>query len=355
MAVIAMIPAHNEAGSIVAALQSLGQQTLRIQRVVVVADNCSDATEELALQQGAEVFCTKDNHLKKAGALNQAIGWLNDQLADEDFLLIMDADTIVSADFVAVSLRTLATESSAGGVSSIFVGRQSDSVLGRLQAMEYFRYQREITRHGNQAFVMSGTASLFKVSALRAVKVARDGVILPRGEGYYDSYSLTEDNEITLALKTLGYTCPAPGVKSITDVMETPRQLYHQRHRWYLGALRNIWAYGFRMPWYLRWTYWRQQAGLVASLLVTLLMTVAICLSIYAATLGWWVFAPIWLVPSGVLLLERLWTVWPMGAKERLIAALLLPEMVYSLYLTLIFGLALKDFARGHKGRWQTT
>ena len=42
-------------------------------RVVVVADNCTRRTAEIAREHGADVFTTIGNTEKKAGALNQAL------------------------------------------------------------------------------------------------------------------------------------------------------------------------------------------------------------------------------------------------------------------------------------------
>ena len=41
--------------------------------MVVVADNCTDDTADIARKNGAEVFTTVGNTEKKAGALNQAL------------------------------------------------------------------------------------------------------------------------------------------------------------------------------------------------------------------------------------------------------------------------------------------
>jgi cellulose synthase/poly-beta-1,6-N-acetylglucosamine synthase-like glycosyltransferase len=351
--VAVLIPAHNEAEVITEAINSLWHQQRIPQRVVVVADNCTDATAELAVAAGAEVFGTAGNVHKKAGALNQALEQLMPDLADDDAVLIMDADTTVSAEFIDSALNVLSTDPQAGGVSSVFVGRETGTIIGELQRMEFYRYRREIRRFGNQAFVMSGTASLFRVGALRAVRAARNGQILPEGDGYYDVYSLTEDNELTFALKTLDYSCPAPGAISVTDVMETSANLYRQRHRWYLGALRNLQNYGLRMPPHLRWIYWSQQLGLAVSVLSILLMATMLTLS-FVLRLGW-ELTPIWMVPTAILLVERLATVWAMGWKQRIIAALLIPEMVYALVLIATFASAAKDFLLGRKGAWHPT
>src|SRR5713226_1218267 len=71
--VLVVIPAHNEAASIGATLLSLRQQTRPPDEMLVVCDNCTDNTAEIAASCGARVFVTAGNTGRKAGALNQAL------------------------------------------------------------------------------------------------------------------------------------------------------------------------------------------------------------------------------------------------------------------------------------------
>jgi cellulose synthase/poly-beta-1,6-N-acetylglucosamine synthase-like glycosyltransferase len=349
--VACVIPAHNEADWIVASLSSVTAQTRRPDRIVVVADNCTDDTAQLAAGH-AEVITTVGNRQKKAGALNQALDAVLAGLADDDCVLVMDADTTIESGFVAEAERLLERNPRIGGVSSTFVGRDTDNLLGLVQAMEYFRYRRQIRRNGRRAFVLSGTASVIRVGALRRVKAERGHRLPHGGGGYYDVASLTEDNELTFALLLLGYQCVAPQLISTTDVMPNVTKLYRQRHRWYLGALRNIREYGRRMPWHMRFIYWRQQFGLALALLLiaAFLILVASVPDRVAYLYG------VWTIPAVVLLaVERVVTVWPMGWRARLVALALLPEQTYAAVLTFTFGAALKDFFRGHEGAWHAT
>src|SRR3954471_11613413 len=68
-----LVPAHNETLTIGATLESLWGQARPPERVVVVADNCTDDTADVARRGGAEILTTVGNHEKKAGALNQAL------------------------------------------------------------------------------------------------------------------------------------------------------------------------------------------------------------------------------------------------------------------------------------------
>ena len=54
--IIALVPAHNEGRNLPVTLPALMQQTRPPDRIIVVADNCSDDTVEVARSLGAEVF-----------------------------------------------------------------------------------------------------------------------------------------------------------------------------------------------------------------------------------------------------------------------------------------------------------
>ena len=351
--IVALIPAWNEEESIAGTIESLLDQSVRPDRIVVVVNNTTDDTAEVAVKAGAEVIIMDNNVHKKAGALNYGLSILEKYFDRNAAVLVMDADTKVDRDFIKVAVETMDRSVLIGGVSSIFVGRQAKSVLGRMQEMEYFRYRREIHRRGDRAFVLSGTASLIRWSALQRIRWERArGKLLPKGESYYDVVSLTEDNELTLALLSLGYQCPAPGVVSITDVMDDAKSLYYQRKRWYLGAIDNLWNYGRKLPWFLRSTYWRQQVGLVFAIVTTAIIWLAFFFAAFIGALGFsWFFA----VLLGLHLFERTITVWDMGWRYRLISLSYIPELSYSLLLLGIYICSVVDRCRGRSGSWQHT
>jgi hypothetical protein len=103
--VTVLIPAHNEEASLPATLRSLRSQSHRPERVVVVADNCTDRTVALARRAGVEVVESVDNTDKKAGALNQALRVLLPDLGDNDVVMVMDADTVLDDGFLEAAVR----------------------------------------------------------------------------------------------------------------------------------------------------------------------------------------------------------------------------------------------------------
>ena len=67
------MPAHDEEAVLGRTLDSLASQTRRPDRVLVIADNCTDGTVDVARAHGVEVVETVGNTEKKAGALNQQL------------------------------------------------------------------------------------------------------------------------------------------------------------------------------------------------------------------------------------------------------------------------------------------
>src|SRR5690606_14034022 len=145
-------------------------------------------------------------------------------------------------------------------VGGLFHGEEGHGLIGQFQRNEYTRYQREISRRDGRVFVLTGTASVFRASALREVAATR-GSVLPGTPGeVYDTAALTEDNELTIALKTLGALTTSPqDCTVVTELMPNWKMLWAQRLRWQRGALENLGAYGVTAQ---TSRYWAQQIGI---------------------------------------------------------------------------------------------
>lgn len=199
-----LIPAHNEEVSIGATLDSLFSQSPPPDRVIVVADNCTDGTERIAASRGIEVIASLNNTDKKAGALNQALAKVLPSQGDNDIVMIMDADTQLDAGFLAAAVSRFADDRALMAVGGSFYGEPGHGLIGQFQRNEYVRYSREMKRRRGRVFILTGTASLFRPIGLRSVAANR-GKSLPGIPGdVYDTAALTEDNELTIALKSLG-------------------------------------------------------------------------------------------------------------------------------------------------------
>src|SRR5262252_6431115 len=66
-ALAVLIPAHDEAGGIAATIRAVIAQLRPCDRLLVVADNCSDDTASVAMSLGAEVIERRDPSLRGKG------------------------------------------------------------------------------------------------------------------------------------------------------------------------------------------------------------------------------------------------------------------------------------------------
>jgi cellulose synthase/poly-beta-1,6-N-acetylglucosamine synthase-like glycosyltransferase len=100
-----LIPAHNEELNLGAVVEGLGKLDYPAERftVVVIADNCTDKTADIAREQGAEVLERSNQELRGKG---YALEWaLSPLLADPrrfDAFVILDADSFLSPSFLQV-------------------------------------------------------------------------------------------------------------------------------------------------------------------------------------------------------------------------------------------------------------
>ncbi len=346
---IALIPAHNEQDRIADAIDGLCAQVRCPDLIVVVADNCSDATAERARGRGARVFHTIDNAHKKAGALNQAIAWLLPHLDERDLVLVQDADTVLSPIFVDTAVRAFARR--VGAVGGIFYGEPGGGFLGMLQRMEFHRYAWEINRAGGKAVVLTGTATMFRARVLHEVREARRSGRIGGGASFYSLASLTEDDEMTKAIKTLGYRTMSPaGCAVTTEVMTSLPKLWHQRMRWQRGALENLRDYG--------WTrvtarYFLQQImlgfGAVSFLVYLVFLTLSLVFD------GTPHLAPFWLAIGAIFMVEKVVSVRAAGPRAVLVALAMIPEMLYDLFQHAIYFASLWGLLARREEKWVAT
>lgn len=346
---IALIPAHNEQERIGAAIEGLWRQARRPDLVVVVADNCTDATAEIAVQHGAQVFPTEGNTHKKAGALNQAMEWVLPSLDDCDLLLVQDADTILAPVFLETAIGTFGDK--VGAVGGVFYGEEGGGLLGLLQRMEFHRYAWEIGRSGGKAQVLTGTGTVFRARVLREIRAARLARRIGGGTGYYSLASLTEDDEITKAIKTLGYRTLSPaGCAVTTEIMTTLPKLWHQRLRWQRGALENLRDYGFTR---VTARYFLQQfmLGFGAVSFLIYLAFMSLTLTLY----GWTGLSPFWTAIGLIFVIEKVVSVRRAGPRAVLTALLMVPEMLYDLFQHAVYFASLWGLVRRSEEKWVAT
>ncbi len=361
-----LIPAHNEEDQIAAVIASVRNQTRPADEIVVIADNCADRAVPLARALGVTVVETQGNKHKKAGALNQVLNSILPQASDQDRILVMDADSYLDADFVAVASAWLTGDGSKifGGIGGTFRGRRDGQRPARgirrllrwwvetVQCNEYARYGRDVNRKSGRVLVLTGTATLFNGAALRTVVAARRAGRLPCANPgaaeVYDTNVLTEDNELTLALLHLGWKVRSPrGCTLSTEVMPTWRDLYLQRLRWKRGAMENLGQYGLTK---VTAKYWGYQILTFLGVLVTSAYLGSIALGLILDRSIQ--LRPLWLGITLIFMAERAVTVRARGWRQMLLALALIPEMAFDGFLQATHAKALADSLLGRSRHW---
>jgi cellulose synthase/poly-beta-1,6-N-acetylglucosamine synthase-like glycosyltransferase len=343
-----LIPAHNEESLIAATINSLLKQDRRPDRIIVVADNCTDKTIEIARTFDVEIFESKGNHDKKAGALNQALAGLLPTMGENDTVMIMDADTVLRQGFLSNAAKHFTEDRGLSAIGGLFFGENRKGLLAQIQKNEYTRYSREINRRKGRVFVLTGTASIFRARALKTVAEQR-GQLLPGINGQvYDTHALTEDNELTVALKSLGALMYSPNECMVeTELMPDIRSLWRQRLRWERGAMENIATYGITST---TARYWSQQLGLAYS--VFALWTYYLLIFIQLVSSNTWVWYPFWIFTALVFVAEKVWTVRKGGKWAMLLGATLFIELLYDTFLGIIFVKGALDMALRRQAHW---
>ena len=230
LAIGIVVPAHNESGNIARAVRSLlkaDRSGIRL-TVVVVADNCSDNTAEVAAQAGARVLARfNDKERGKGYALDYAFRKLMQE--DFDAFIVVDADSEISANFL-----TAIGDAFRGGADAAqcryMVRNSGDSVRTRLMNVALFGFN-VLRPRGRDWLGLSagiyGNGFALSANTLRAVP--------------YTAASVVEDLEYHLALVRAGLRVQF--VDSATVYGDMPvagAGVKTQRARWEGGRLRMM-------------------------------------------------------------------------------------------------------------------
>lgn len=339
---IALVPAYNEEAGIAQTIESLLNQTRRPDLVVVVANNCTDRTVEIARTYPVQVVDMWRNPDKKAGAMNFA--W-EQYAAGHDFVFTMDADTELAPDAIEHLVADLEADRGLGAVCARYWAKPGEGLVWRLQRLEYARFDDTRDLRGWKVQVASGAAVMYRNEALR--QVCRDlGRSTP-----WDGTSLIEDYALTLDLKTVGWRVAASSTAHVhTDTPATFSELWHQRLRWCRGGIDEVRKRG--------WTpATRRDIGAYGFFGFSTLMRVlfVVFLVLLLVNDGSWRFALVGLIPLAVMFLERVTSFMRLSGKswrDWSVVVVVLVEDAYGLFLEACTFKAIYNSLRTRRQAW---
>ena len=233
-----LMPAHDEAAGISSAIGALLPQLRKNDRLIVIADNCSDDTAAVARASGAEVTVRVDPVLRGKGyALDHGIRHLS--AAPPDAVVIVDADCVVAAD--ALELLRHACLSRHRPVQALYLMRaRTDASLRQRMAAFAWRVRNEVRPSGWHRLglpcQLMGTGMAFPWPLIATASLA--------------SGSIVEDMQLGIDLAVAGSAptfCPLALVTSTFP--ESSEGTLAQRTRWEHGHLGMIAAHGLPLLW----------------------------------------------------------------------------------------------------------
>lgn len=223
-----LVPAHDEErliASTVASMRALDYPKDRY-AIHVVADNCTDATAAVASAAGAEVHerCSPDNP-GKGPALNWLLRRLRERGERHDAVVVVDADSTLSADFLRVMDEHLTRGDRV--VQAYYATRDPGSAPAvglRYAALAMRHYVRPLGRTG-----IGGSCGLYGNGMVFAADLLEQRAW---------SAHLTEDIELQLELLLDGQTVAfAPDAIVEAEMPATAAAARSQNERWERGRI----------------------------------------------------------------------------------------------------------------------
>jgi len=312
--VTVLVPAHNEEVVIGSTLEKLTPALKKQDRLVVVADNCNDATAEIARAMGATVIERHDIERKGKGyALDYGLQFIESD--PPDVVVIIDADCTVYEDAIAqLTQRAIALMRPIQ--ATYLMVRPKNSQSSKDFISQFSIIVKNLVRPRGTARLglpcsLLGTGMAFPWSVIRACDLAND--------------HLVEDLKLGLDLTIAGHTpvfCPEAKVTGYL-----PQQLQaakSQRTRWEHGHFQNMQTY---VPILLKEAVKQKRFDLLVSvldlcvpplaLLVViwlLLMTVSLLFAIFTTS---WIPAAI-VATAGFCFLMAIFIAWGKFARQDL-------------------------------------
>jgi len=274
-----LIPAHNEGVNLIPTLKSAGSQLSAGDRILVVADNCTDDTASIARSHGVEVVERSDPNCRGKG---YALAFGRKALRNDppDVVVVLDADCTLGPDaLLRLSTEAVATQRPAQAAYRMVAPEQAGP--DRQVAAFAFLVKNVIRPSGlrrfGQSCLLTGTGMAFPWAVYRDANLAHGHIV--------------EDLGLTVDLALAGH--PPVFVPEADVRGEFPNDdaaASTQRRRWEHGHLSVIRA---GVPRLIMAAIRRRSAGLVAlalevglpplSALVMVTFTMLILLLVWAA------------------------------------------------------------------------
>ena len=225
-----LVPAWNEEKTIKDTIEHIFEVDYPIKELIVLNDGSKDKTKEIVeklLKKYPKLKLINKENTGKGDSLNKGIA-----IAKGEIVVVVDADSYPSKDSFK-KLVGFFDDEKVGAATCVFVPRQANKFLEKMQVIEYnfIAFTRKLLGYVDAIYVTPGPLAMYRKSSLKKV-------------GGFDTKNMTEDIEITWRLTYAGYErrmCLA--TNATTTVPDNLGLWYRQRRRWNVGGLQCIAKY----------------------------------------------------------------------------------------------------------------
>ena len=315
-----LVPAHNEAAGISPVLKNLLQQLTDRDRLIVIADNCTDDTAAIARSTGATVIERQNAEQRGKG---YALDYGMDYLADDppDVVTIVDADCLIQPGSLAeIAALAMAKQRP---IQALYLLEQPanpkprDGVSAFAFKMKNLVRPKGLHRLGFGC-LLTGTGMAFPWQSLRNAKLASGNIV--------------EDMQLGIDLTIAGqppYFCEAATVIGLLPQQDTAAT--SQRTRWEHGHLQTLLT---QVPALLKQSIAKQRLDLAVlaldlavpplSLLVMLWLGITAIAMVVAVLTNSWI-PVVLLAIEGLLLVGAILATWAKFGRTELPVGLYSP------------------------------
>jgi cellulose synthase/poly-beta-1,6-N-acetylglucosamine synthase-like glycosyltransferase len=227
--VAVMIPAHNEGMNLLPTIADVKRQTISIDTLLVIADNCTDDTAHIASAQGAEVVERHDPAKRGKGyALDFGLQHL--ESSPPKIVVMIDADCRLANNAIQELVKTCVA--TCRPIQALYLMTAPAEMRNDYRVAEFaWRVKNWLRPSGLSALrlpcQLMGTGMAFPFDVVRGINLA--------------SGSIVEDLKLGLDLTANGYPpvfCPSAVVTS--EFAYSSRAARTQRERWEGGHIGMI-------------------------------------------------------------------------------------------------------------------
>jgi len=231
---VIIVPAHDEEAVIGETLERLKEALGEGMRVLVVADNCSDATAEKARDRGVDVLERHDSTLRGKG---HALAFAVESLAARppDVLVVLDADCSIDRDSLKALIESAAAAGRPAQAINLLRPDRSASPLVQLSTFA-FMLKNLVRQRGLQRMAgrvhLTGTGMAMPFGLFRASAQVRSSIV--------------EDLALGLELAEQGHAPQLIENAFVWSGGSTEQGTLIQRRRWEGGFMATAARYGPR-------------------------------------------------------------------------------------------------------------